>query len=102
MKTAWAVLGLLVGVAGQVNAESLSQNEARALCETEVSATQADQTAFQFRRNGMNSYRHGEFTFMFNYRAEAQGDTVARKVKCVVSKTGELQTLEVLPGSWSF
>ena len=81
----------------------LSQSDARALCEAEVQKVHADQSEFQFRRNAMSDYRRGNYTLMFNYRAQAAGETLSRKVKCVVSKeAGVIETLEVDSGRWNF
>lgn len=81
----------------------LSQSDARDLCEAEVQKTHADQSDFQFRRNSMSDYRRGSYTLMFNYRAQEAGETVSRKVKCVVAKeAGVIETLEVDSGRWNF
>ncbi|MBB3169587.1 hypothetical protein [Simiduia aestuariiviva] len=90
-------------VAAPTFASGLSQSEARALCDTQVSERQADQSDFKFRRNSMSDYRRGVYTFMYNYRAQSAGDTVSRKVKCVIEKDGgAIQTLEVEAGRWNF
>lgn len=84
-------------------AADLSQKEARAACDTRVAETQTGETAFKFRRNSMADYRRGDYTFMYNYRAEANGETVSRKVKCVIAKNGgAIQSLDVQEGRWNF
>lgn len=96
-------IAALALVAAPTFAAGLSQSDARALCDAKVSASQTDQTDFQFRRNAMSDYRRGVFTFMYNYRAVMAGDTVSRKVKCVIEKDGgAIQELDVQDGRWNF
>ena len=97
------IIAALALIAAPTFAAGLSQSDARALCDTKVEESQADQSDFQFRRNSMSDYRRGQFTFMYNYRAQVAGDTVSRKVKCVIGKEGgDIQELDVQDGRWNF
>ncbi|MDN3638259.1 hypothetical protein QWY82_05465 [Simiduia curdlanivorans] len=97
-----AASGLLLVGAAQLSAGEFNQGQAREFCEAKVSESQADQSDFAFRRKAVTNYRRGVYTFMFNYTAKAEGETVSRKVKCEVTKAGELQALDVQNGRWSF
>ncbi|UTA47677.1 hypothetical protein L1F30_16165 [Simiduia sp. 21SJ11W-1] len=97
------IVAALALAAAPTFAAGLSQKEARKACDAQVAQTQAGETGFKFRRNSLADYRRGEYTFMYNYRAEANGDTVSRKVKCVIAKTGgAIASLEVEDGRWNF
>lgn len=96
------MIALLALSAGLAQAADFSQTDARALCEAQVAESQAAQSDFEFRRNAMSSARGSSYTLMFNYKALEDGDRVARKVKCVVSKEGQLESLDVQNGRWNF
>ena len=106
MKANWVkkgfVAALLLFGAGQVFAAELNHGQAGELCKSRIGETQLDQSNFKYRRMAAKSYRRGVYTFMFNYSASTDGEIVSRKVKCAVSKAGEVKTLDIEKGSWSF
>ena len=79
-------------------------NQAAAFEQCRSAIRQADPTLseVEFRRSNAVTFSAGRYKVRFNFNAEADGERVYQKVKCVVTTSGQLELLETGPGSWRF
>lgn len=92
------MLGVVSGVAAA--ADKVNSKESLRLCKSAAEEQAAEGAVYKFKRNAVTSVDSDRFTHLVNL-VETQGsEKNVMKLRCEISRVGDVISLDMEPGRW--